>query len=84
MDETERREKGMSEKYGPTIENINLLHNKAKSKKDGVYSFRGLLYRVKNGRFTHFAHRNEVFERSGYFNVTLGFTLHAKKMLGRL
>lgn len=59
-------------KYGPTIENLNAIHDKAKGKKDGVYSFRGLEYRVENGRFTHFAHGGRVFERAGNFNVEIG------------
>lgn len=71
-------------KYGPTIENINLIHDKAKTKQDGVYSFRGLLYRVKKGRFTHYAYRNEIIERAGNFDVPIGTTLHARKMLAGL
>lgn len=71
-------------KNGATIDNINLIHDKAKTKKDGVYSFRGLLYRVKNGRFTHFSHYHEIFERTGNFNVSLGHTNYPRKMLSNL
>jgi hypothetical protein len=31
-----------------TIEETNLLHEKAKGRKDGIYSFRGNLWVVKN------------------------------------
>lgn len=59
-------------KYGNTIENINLIHDKAKAKKDGVYTFRGLVYRVKSGRFTHYVYGQDVIERFGNFDVTIG------------
>jgi len=74
----------MSVKNGPTLENINMIHDKAKKKKDGVYSFRGLLYRVKDCRFTHYCYRREIFERSGYFNVYLGSTIHEREALRNL
>lgn len=74
----------MPVKYGLTIENINLIHDKAKTKRDGVYSFRGILYRVKNGRFTHYGYRNEIVERAGNFDVPIGTTLHMRKMLEKL
>lgn len=72
-------------KYGPTIENLNAIHDKAKSKKDGVYSFRGLEYRVHGGQFTHFAYRGQVLIRAGNFNVLAGtysgYPDDAKKIL---
>lgn len=75
-------------KYGPTIENLNVISEKAKDKNDGVYSFRGLEYRVKNGRFTHFAHNGRVMERAGFFNVEIGtysgYSDDAKKVLKTL
>lgn len=75
-------------KYGPTIENLNLIHDKAKDKKDGVYSFRGLDYRVKGGRFTHYAYRGKVVERAGNFNVDIGsysgYSDDAKKALRQI
>lgn len=58
--------------YGPTVTNLNLIHDKAKGKRDGVYSFRGVVYRVSDGRFTHFAHNGEILQRAGGFNVLLG------------
>lgn len=60
-------------KYGPTPENLNAIHGKAKDKNDGVYSFRGIVYRVSGGEFTHFAHNGRVLGRAGNFNVGIGF-----------
>jgi hypothetical protein len=59
-------------KYGPTIENTNAINEKAKTKNDGVYRFRGIVYRVKNNRVTHIASNGKVLERAGYFNVEIG------------
>lgn len=59
-------------KYGPTIENLNAIHVKAEGKKDGIYSFRGLEYRIRGGKFTHFAHGGKVMECAGNFNVEIG------------
>jgi hypothetical protein len=69
---------------GPTIENLNIIHDKAKVKKDGVYSFRGMLYRVKDHRFTHFTNYQEILQRMGNFNVSLGFTVHPRKALEKM
>ena len=38
--------------YGLTTENEEIILLKAKSKKDGVYTFRGVSYRVKSGAVT--------------------------------
>lgn len=37
-----------------TIDETNLLHQKARSKKDGVYSFLGNLWAVKSNKFLAF------------------------------
>jgi hypothetical protein len=56
-----------------TIEETNLLHEKAKSKKDGVYSFRGNLWAVKANRFLAFCNnRGELLQRFGSFNTQIG------------
>lgn len=73
-------------KYGLTIENQNLIIEKAKSKKDGVYSFRGVDYRVRNKIVTHFAASGQILERCFGFNVIvgsyeIGFGFGAKKIL---
>ena len=64
----------MPVRYGATAENLNLIHEKARTKADGVYSFRGLKYRVENGVFTHYADYETgcIMERVGNFSVTLG------------
>jgi len=71
-------------KDGPTIENINLINEKARLKMDGVYSFRCLLYRVKDHRFTHFSYHREILERAGNFNVSIGFSINPRKALEAL
>jgi hypothetical protein len=56
-----------------TIDETNLLHEKAKTKKDGVYSFRGNLWAVKNGKFIAFIdNRGQFLQRFGAFNALLG------------
>lgn len=62
----------MTLQYGLTIENQNLINTKAKTKKDGVYTFRGVAYRVRANKVTHFAVRGEVLQQYGAFNVKLG------------
>jgi hypothetical protein len=46
--------------YGTTIENVDIVCDKAKSKGSGVYAFRGMLYRVSGGRVTHIAYRGTI------------------------
>lgn len=58
--------------YGITIENVNLAIKKSESKKDGIYTFRGFLYRVKNKRLTHLAYYGQILERFGNFNTIVG------------
>lgn len=56
-----------------TIEETNLLHKKAETKKDGVYSFRGNLWAVKNKKFIAFIDNNGiVLQRFGVFNTQIG------------
>jgi len=59
-------------KYGLNIENQNLLTEKAKSKKDGCYTMRGVAYRVRDGSVTHFAADGDVLIPFGNFNVCAG------------
>ena len=58
--------------YGLTIDNANEIIQKAKGKKDGYYSFRGVGYRVKDGQATHFATGGRILENFGSFNVEVG------------
>lgn len=57
---------------GCTIENINLVRDKALSKNDGFYTFRGMGYKVSYGKVTHVSDGDSVFERAGNFNVKIG------------
>jgi hypothetical protein len=55
-----------------TIDETNLLHEKAKTKNDGVYSFRGNLWIVKSNKFIAFANnKGEVLQRFGAFNTQI-------------
>jgi len=55
------------------IEETNLLVDKAKTKKDGIYSFKSFKYVVKNGRFILFSdYFGNIYQRVGNFNVFLG------------
>ena len=56
-----------------TIAETNLLHKKAETKKDGVYSFRGNLWAVKGSKFVAFVNpRGQVLQRFGSFNNQIG------------
>lgn len=60
------------------------LIKKAKSKEDGIYSYDGVLYRVKDGNLTHYAKNGEIIQASGYFDAVVGkyeFTDQARKKL---
>ena len=52
-----------------TIEETNILHEKSKEDKDGVYSFRGNLWVVKAVGFIAFANPfGECYQRIEAFN----------------
>lgn len=55
-----------------TLENIEAISARAKLRENGCYTFRGIMYRVKNGHVTHYACGGEVLERCGSFNVCVG------------
>lgn len=56
-----------------TIEDLNILHKKAANRKDGIYSFKGDLWAVKNGNFIAYAEPNGTcLQRMGAFNLTIG------------
>jgi hypothetical protein len=56
-----------------TIAETNLLHNKAKTRKDGVYTYQGYFWAVKNHNFIAFVKPNgECYQRMGSFNVSIG------------
>ena len=56
-----------------TVDEIKLLNEKAKTKKDGVYSFRGNLWVVKSNKFLAYCKYNgEVLQRFGSFDTQIG------------
>lgn len=56
-----------------TIEETNLLIEKAKDRKDGIYSFRGNLWVVKNCMFIAFSdYSGNCYQRLGAFNYQIG------------
>ena len=56
-----------------TIDEINLLNKKAETKKDGVYSFRGNLWVVKNGKFIAYVNQfGKILQRFGAFDTQIG------------
>lgn len=55
-----------------TIVNQNAIINKAKTKNNGVYTLRGIEYRVIDGRVTHYACLGKILEAAGHFNVECG------------
>lgn len=55
------------------IDEVNILHEKAKDRKDGIYSYRGNLWVVKNNRFVAYAdHFGKCFQIMGMFTVCIG------------
>jgi len=72
--------------YGLTIENEQLICDKAIKKKDGCYRFRGVAYRVRGGHVTHYAADCKILERCYGFNAIIGeyeFTLGATEKAKR-
>lgn len=66
------------------IVNQNTIAERAKTLKDGTFSFRGIMFRVRNGRATHFAARGDIVEAVGHFNTVVGHystELEAKRLL---
>jgi len=56
-----------------TIDDISLLREKAKTRKDGVYSYKGNLYVVKNHIFVAFStYCGECYQVMGAFNLLIG------------
>jgi hypothetical protein len=56
-----------------TVDELNILHEKAKTRKDGVYNFRGNLWVVKSNQFIAYADLfGRCFQRMGAFNAVIG------------
>lgn len=62
----------MTIQYGLTNENHHLIIDRARSKKNGVYRFRGIAYRVENNSVTHVSDGDTILECCGGFNVQVG------------
>jgi hypothetical protein len=55
------------------IDDINILQEKAKTRKDGVYTHKDIIYIVKGSKFIAYADNfGECFLRMGIFNVPIG------------
>lgn len=60
-----------------TIDDISLLRERAKTRKDGVYSYKGNLYVVKNHIFVAFSnYYGECYQVMGAFNLLIGKVEH--------
>ena len=62
----------MTIQYGLTLDNQNMIIDKAKSKKDGVYRFRGVAYRVINNHAVYFAADGKIIQACYGFNAVIG------------
>ena len=70
------KEKGVAEgkiQYGVLDnDNVNLIIDKSESKPDGIYSFRGILFKVTGGKVTHYATDGKILQAMGRFNTQIG------------
>ena len=55
-----------------TFENLEAIQNKAKARDNGCYTMRGILYRVRDGKVTHWACNGVIEESYGHYTVTVG------------
>ena len=56
-----------------TYDEIDILNKKAETRKDGVYSFHGNKWLVKNKMFIAFAdYFGNCYSRQGAFNLSIG------------
>jgi len=53
-------------------ENRQDISKRATTKKDGVYTLRGIYYRVRDGQVTHYACAGDVIKPCGHFDVCIG------------
>lgn len=60
-------------RYGVlTRDNTNLIIDKAQGKSDGIYSFRGIMFRVKKGKVTHYAASGKIYAGHGFAVSQIG------------
>tara|TARA_R110000851_G_scaffold187318_1_gene337155 strand:- start:53492 stop:53743 length:252 start_codon:yes stop_codon:yes gene_type:complete len=62
----------MTIQYGLTLDNQMLISEKAKTKANGIYQFRGVSYRVIDNRARFFAANGRVIESAYGFNCDIG------------
>lgn len=55
-----------------TTVNCNDIMQKAKTKANGIYRFRGIAYRVRDHNVTHYATLGQISESFGSFIVKVG------------
>lgn len=70
-----------------TSTELNKLREKAKGKRDGVYSSMHIIYVVKNNYVKAYARRGEIFEILGMFTTKIGhydYPDNAKRLLKSL
>lgn len=71
-------------KYGLTAENRKLIVEKSATKRDGVFTFRGVAYRVHGGKVTHFACNSSILAYSFGWNVEVGKYEYKSSESGKL
>lgn len=58
--------------YGLTLDNQKLIIDKAKTKSDGVYRFRGVMYRVVDSKAVLYAYDKQILQSAFGFNCVIG------------
>ena len=51
---------------------LQYIRARAKKKKDGVYEWYGVVYRVRSFNVTHYSSERDILECCGNFNVVIG------------
>ncbi|MDX9694943.1 MAG: hypothetical protein RBT49_04050 [Bacteroidales bacterium] len=59
--------------YFLTKENQHIISEKAKTKVDGIHSFRGIKYCVKSGKVVAFRDRGKIYEPIGGYYILVGY-----------
>ena len=67
----------MTIQYGLTLDNQQAIIEKAKTKKDGVYKFRGVAYRVINNQAVYYAADEQILQMCYGFNAVIGRYEHS-------
>ena len=67
----------MTIQYGLTVDNQQTIIDGARNKKNGVYEFRGVAYRVIDNNARFFASNCEVIEVCYGFNAIIGRYEHS-------